>query len=68
MLNNMLKATQGKLAVKKLSLYSAHDTNVLPLMVFFNLTSSDCLKKQYKNQTVTGNCAVPIPFASNIYF
>jgi hypothetical protein len=54
--------------VKKMSLYSAHDSNVLPLLVFYNLTSSECLKRLYKNETVKGNCAVPIPFASNLLF
>lgn len=68
MLQNMGNIIKGKLGVKKLSIYSGHDTNVVPLMVFFNLTSSDCLKKQFMNQTVTGNCAVPVPFASNIFF
>ncbi len=68
MLSNMERAIQQKLDAKKLSIYSGHDTNVVPLMVFYNLTSSDCLKKQWMNQTVVGNCAVPIPFASNIFF
>ena len=64
----MERAIQGKLDTKKLTIVSGHDVNVVPLMVFFNLTSSDCLKKKFNNQTVTGNCAIPIPFASNILF
>lgn len=68
MLGNMEKVIQNKLDVKKLSIYSGHDTNVVPLLVFYNLTSSECLKKQWMGQTVTGNCAVPIPFASNLFF
>lgn len=64
-MENLIK---GNLATKKLSAYSAHDSNVVPLLVFFNLTSSECLKKQYKNETVNGNCAVPVPFASSIFF
>ena len=38
------------------------------MLVYYNLTSSDCLKKHYHNHTVTGNCAIPIPFASNLIF
>jgi hypothetical protein len=68
LLSNMELAIQGKLGVKKLSIYSGHDINVVPLMVFFNLTSAECLKRQWMNQTVVGNCAVPIPFASNLFF
>ncbi len=68
MLSNMEKVIQQKLNAKKLSVYSGHDVNVVPLMVFYNLTSSDCLKKLWMGQTVAGNCAMPIPFASNIFF
>lgn len=64
----MENVVKGKLGVKRLSVYSAHDSNVVPLLVYFNLTSSECLKKQFKNRTVNGNCAVPVPFASNIFF
>jgi hypothetical protein len=26
------------------------------------------MKKQFKNETVKGNCAIPIPFASSMVF
>lgn len=47
MLNNMEKVIKKKLDVKKLSILSAHDTNVVPLLVFYNLTSAECLNKQW---------------------
>lgn len=46
---NMQNVIKGNLGVKKLSVLSAHDANVVPLLVYFNLTSSSCLKKQWKN-------------------
>ncbi len=64
-MENLIK---GNLGVKKLSAYSAHDSNVVPLLVYFNLTTAECLKKQFNNETVHGNCAVPVPFASSIFF
>jgi len=51
-----------------MSLFSGHDTNIVPLLTFFNLTSGDCLKKKYQNKTVTENCASPPPFAGNIIY
>ena len=59
---------KNQLGVKKLTSISIHDSNIIPLLTFYNLTSSDCLRKQYKNQTVIGNCVDPIPFASNLIF
>jgi hypothetical protein len=58
----------NNLGVKKFSSVSAHDNNVLALLTYYNITSADCLRKQYKNQTYTGNCADPIPFASDLIF
>jgi hypothetical protein len=58
----------GKLNDKKYSSYSVHDLNVIPLLTYYNLTTSDCLRKMYKNQTMTTQCAEPIPFASNLMF
>jgi hypothetical protein len=26
------------------------------------------MKREFKNETVKGNCAIPIPFASNLLF
>jgi len=51
-----------------LTIYSGHDTNVAPMLTFLNLTSHECVRKKYKNQTFTGNCAEPVPFASSILF
>lgn len=53
---------------KKLTIYSGHDTNVAPMLTFLNLTTADCVMKKFRNQTVVGNCAEPVPFASNIQF
>ena len=68
MLNNMELKIKDQLGIKKLSAYSVHDDNVVPLMLFLNLTSTECIKKQFKNETVKGNCAIPIPFASSLLF
>ena len=32
------------------------------------MTSADCLRKQFKNQTINENCVDPIPFAGNLFF
>jgi hypothetical protein len=32
-----------------MSAYSVHDSNIVPLLTYYNLTSSECLKKHYKN-------------------
>ncbi len=64
-MENLIK---GNLGVKKLSAYSVHDSNIVPLLVYFNLTTAECLKKQFNSETVIGNCAVPVPFASSIFF
>ena len=34
----------------------------------FDTFKLECVKRKFKNQTVTGNCAEPVPFASNIQF
>ena len=47
----------GKYGDKKLTVYSAHDSNVAPMLTFLNMTTADCVQKKYRNQTVTGNCA-----------
>ena len=59
---------RGKDQVKRFSVFSGHDTNIVPLLTFLNLTSADCIEKQWKNQTYSGNCAEVVPFASNIIF
>jgi hypothetical protein len=64
----MDRVSKGQNSVKKMSIFSGHDTNVVPLMTFFNLTTGECLKKKYQNKTVTENCASPPPFASNLIF
>jgi hypothetical protein len=68
LISNMQNVINGKLGVKKISVYGGHDSNVVPLLTYFNLTSSECLKRQFKNHTITGNCAIPVPFASSIFF
>lgn len=67
-IDNMEKAIAGKLDGKKISIYSGHDTNVAPMLTFLNLTSAECVKRKYKNETVVGNCAEPVPFASSIQY
>ena len=64
---NMRQLINGNFS-KKLTVLSGHDTNVAPLLSFLNITDADCLQRKYRNQTVTGNCAEPVPFASSIQF
>ena len=54
-MDNVVK--KGKDEVKKFSIYSGHDINVVPVMMFFNLTNPSCIEKSWKNETVEGNCA-----------
>ena len=54
--------------MKKYSVFSGHDTNVMPLLNFFNLTTPECIQKTWKNETVKGNCAEVPPFAANLVF
>lgn len=67
-IENMEKAIAGKLDGKKISIYSGHDTNVAPMLTFLNLTTAECVKRKFKNETVVGNCAEPVPFASSIQY
>jgi hypothetical protein len=56
-IDKMEKIINGKYDSKKMTIYSGHDTNVAPMLTFLNLTTADCVRRRYKNQTVTGNCA-----------
>ena len=48
--NNMQnRVAKGKDEVKKYSVYSGHDTTIMPMLMFFNLTSPECLTKKWKN-------------------
>ena len=66
MLNNLERVIEGKTGNLKMTVISGHDANVAPVLTFLNLTSAECVQKKFKNQTVTGNCAEPVPFASSI--
>lgn len=49
-INNMQhRVNNGDKEVKKLSIYSGHDTNVVPLLNFFNLTSPECITRKWRN-------------------
>ena len=65
-LSNMEQVVEGKSGRRKMSIISGHDSNVLPILTFLNLTNADCVQKKFRNQTVTGNCADIVPFASNV--
>jgi hypothetical protein len=67
-IDKMEKVLSGKYDNKKMSIYSGHDTNVAPMLTFLNLSSADCVRRKYRNETVNGNCAEPVPFASSIQF
>ena len=57
---------KGKEKEKKLTVFSGHDDNVAPILTFLNLTSANCIQRKFKNQTLEGNCAEPVPFASSL--
>lgn len=65
-MDNVVK--KGEKEVKRYSIYSGHDTNVVPLLAFFNLTSHECITKKWRNESFTGNCADAPPFASSLIF
>lgn len=67
-LGNMDNFVNGKPQDIRYSLYSGHDTNVMPILMFLNLTTPECLTRKWKNESVSGNCADAPPFASNIVF
>lgn len=67
-ITKMEQIVAGKGDNKKLAVYSGHDTNVAPMLTFLNLTTADCVRRKYRNETVTGNCGEPVPFASSIQF
>ena len=64
-LRNMENKMTGKDKLKKFSIYSVHDHNIIPTVLFFQLTSHECLYKRWKNEEVSGNCAEVPPFASS---
>ncbi len=56
-IDKMNRVINGTYDDKKLTIFSGHDTNVAPMLTFLNLTTPECVKRKFKNQTVTGNCA-----------
>jgi hypothetical protein len=64
----MEQVIAGRYDSKKLTIYSGHDTNVAPMLTFMNLSSADCLRRKWRNETVSGNCGEPVPFASSVQF
>lgn len=46
-MDNIVK--NGNKEVKRFSVFSGHDTNVVPLLTFFNLTTPECISKKWKN-------------------
>ena len=67
-IDKMERVIAGKYDSKKLTVYSGHDTNVAPMLTFMNLTRAECLRKKWRNETVSVNCGEPVPFASSIQF
>lgn len=61
------RVKNGKEEVMKYSVYSGHDTNVMPILTTLNLTTPGCLSKAFRNETVD-NCAHPPPFAASLVF
>lgn len=45
-MDNIVNNSTGRI---KYSLYGGHDTNVMPILMFFNLTSPECLSRKWKN-------------------
>lgn len=65
-MNNVIK--NGVKEVKRLSIYSGHDTNIVALMSYLNLTSAECVMKKWRNESYDGNCGEIVPFGSNMIF
>lgn len=66
-LDNMDRVISGKES-RKLTVFSGHDSTIAPLLTFLNLTSAECVRKKFKNETIHGNCGDPVPFASSLQF
>jgi hypothetical protein len=66
-LDTMDQVIAGKVS-KKLTVISGHDSTLAPILVHLNLTTPECIKKIYHNETWIGACAEVVPFASSIQF
>ena len=66
--DKMTMVIEGKYGQKKITVFSGHDSDVVPILTFFNLTTADCVQRRFRNESITGNCADPVPFASSIQF
>jgi len=66
MIDKMDRVVRGEYGQKKLTVFSGHDDNIAPILTFLNLTSAHCVQEKYRNETVKGNCAEPVPFASSL--
>ena len=65
--NSLINAVQK--TDLKFILTFGHKSNLYPLIVLLNLTSSECLAQRWKGQTVTSlNCVTPPEFAANMVF
>ena len=55
---------------RKWTLLSGHDTNVLPAMIFLNITNSTCLEEKWKGKNVEGyvNCEDGPDYAASLLF
>jgi hypothetical protein len=49
----------------KFRMYSGHDSNVIPFMMKYGLTTSECLKELYQTGKSTGVCELQPNFASS---
>ena len=49
-LSNMQNTIKkGKDEVKKMSIYSGHDSNLVPILNFLNLTNPECITNKWRN-------------------
>lgn len=55
---------------KKWTLLSGHDTNVLPILIFLNITNSSCLEDKWKNRNLQKyvNCEDGPDYAASLLF
>lgn len=68
MSQDMIKQFEDKIAGKsKLKFFglSAHETNVVPYMLGYDLTNEECMLKKLKGEAVTGTCEGSPEFAAN---
>jgi hypothetical protein len=55
---------------RKLTILSGHDTNIVPVLVYLNISSSSCIEDKWRNYNLSGyvNCEDGPDYASSLIF